>query len=73
MSVTRESEAPLAPFTTVYADALVCASADPAEMRRQRALAGSRPVLWIPADAAAPAADLARELGFVRSGPIGQN
>ena len=68
-----EDAGPLAPFTTVYADALVCASADPAEMRRPRALAGSRPVLWIPADAAAPAADLARELGFVRSGPIGQN
>lgn len=61
---------PLAPFTTLHADALVCESADPVEMRRQRALAGPRPVLWLAEDADAAAAELARNLGFVRPGRI---
>ena len=59
-----EDSGPLAPFTTVYADALVCASSDPAEMRRQRALAGPRPVIWTVADAGEDAVALARDLGF---------
>lgn len=64
---------PLAPFTTYPADALVCESAAPGEMRRQRALAGSRPVLWL-APAPDPAAEeLARNLGFVRPGQINEN
>jgi hypothetical protein len=57
---------PLAPFTTYHADALVCESADPAEMRRQRDLAGQRPVLWLAEEAGPAAAELARNLGFVR-------
>ncbi len=57
---------PLAPFTTTHADALVCESVDPVEMRRQRALAGSRPVLWSGEGADASAEELAQHLGFVR-------
>lgn len=68
-----EDGGPLAPFTTYYADALVCASADPDEMRRQRALAGPRPVLWIAENPGAAAAALARNLGFVRPGKIEEN
>lgn len=68
-----EDAGPLAPFTTYYADALVCASADEAEMRRQRALAGPRPVLWIAENPGAAAAALARDLGFVRPGEIGED
>ncbi len=60
---------PMAPYTTRHADALVCASADPAEMRRQRALAGDRPVMWVPEEEPAAAAEeLAREFGFARPG-----
>ena len=59
---------PLAPFTTQHADALVCESAEPGEMRRQRALAGIRPVLWLAEGANADAEALARDLGFVRPG-----
>ncbi len=68
-----EDGGPLAPFTTYYADALVCASAEPDEMRRQRALAGPRPVLWTAAEPGADAAALARDLGFVRFGKIEEN
>ena len=69
-----QDSGPLAPFTTYYADALVCASADPAEMRRQRALAGPRPVLWLPPETAGSAAvDMARNLRFVTPGPIADN
>jgi len=56
---------PMAPFTTYHADALVCESTDPAEMRRQRALAGKRPVVWCVGEVDAAAEALARELGFV--------
>ncbi len=63
-----EDGGPLAPFTTYYADALVCPSADLAEMRRQRALAGPRPVLWTAEDPGPDAEALALDLGFVRSG-----
>jgi len=57
---------PMAPFTTLHADALVCESTDPQEMKRQHALAGSRPVLWAIA-AATPAAEaVAQDLKFVR-------
>jgi len=68
-----EDTGPLAPFTTYYADALVCASADEAEMRRQAALAGPRPVLWIAENPGAAAAALALELGFVTPGQIGED
>ncbi len=68
-----EDAGPLAPFTTTYADALVCASADEAEMRRQAALAGPRPVLWIAENPGAAAGALAQELGFVRPGEIGED
>ncbi len=68
-----EDAGPLAPFTTYHADALVCTSADAAEMRRQAALAGPRPVLWIAESSAAAAVALARELGFVRPGEIGED
>jgi hypothetical protein len=61
---------PLAPFTTLHADALVCPSADPAEMRRQRALAGPRPVLWTADAPGADARALARDLGFATPGPM---
>lgn len=65
-----EDPGPLAPFTTYMADALACASAEPAEMRRQRALAGPRPVLWL-AEAPGPEAEtVARDLGFVRPGKL---
>jgi len=61
---------PLAPFTTYHADALVCESTDSQEMKRQRALAGSRPVLWA-IEAPPPAAEaLAQDLGFVRIPPM---
>lgn len=65
-----EDGGPLAPFTTHYADALVCAGTAPDEMRRQRALAGARPVLWIAERPGTDAAALARDLGFVRPGKI---
>lgn len=68
-----EDDGPLAPFTTYHADALVCSSADPDEMRRQRALAGPRPVLWTAAAPGSEAVDLARDLGFVRPGQIVEN
>lgn len=68
-----EDAGPLAPFTTYYADALACASADAAEMRRQAALAGPRPVLWTAEHPGADAVALARELGFVRPGEIGED
>ena len=68
-----EDAGPLAPFTTTYADALVCASADETEMRRQAALAGPRPVLWIAANPGVSAVALARDLGFVRPGEIGED
>ncbi len=68
-----EDGSPQAPFTTYYADALVCAGADPAEMRRQRALAGPRPVLWTAKDPGPEAAELARNLGFVSPGKIEEN
>ena len=64
---------PLAPFTTYHADALVCESADLAEMRRQRALAGPRPVLWLAEAPGTEAEELARNLGFVRPGKIEEN
>lgn len=64
---------PLAPFTTCHADALACDSADPAEMRRQGTLAGARPVLWLAAKPAPDAAELARNLGFVRPGEFNDN
>ena len=68
-----EDASVLAPFTTYYADALVCASTEPAEMRRQHALAGPRPVVWTASNPGADAAALARDLGFVRPGPINDN
>ena len=68
-----EDGGPLAPYTTHHADALACGSAEPAEMRRQRALAGPRPVLWTAEDPDAAAAALARDLGFVRPGEIGED
>lgn len=68
-----EDAGPLAPFTTYYADALVCAAADEAEMRRQAALAGPRPVVWIAENPGAAAVALARELGFVTPGEIGED
>ena len=55
---------PMAPFTTAYADALVCESAEPDEMARQSALAGGRPVFWRAVGAGPEAAALARDLGF---------
>ena len=64
---------PLAPFTTYHADALVCESAEPAEMRRQRALAGPRPVLWTAENPGAEAAELARNFGFVRPRRINED
>ena len=64
---------PMAPFTTYSADALVCESSDPVEMRRQQALAGSRPVLWLVEGADAETEALARNLGFVRPGKINEN
>lgn len=64
---------PLAPFTTCHADALACESADPAEMRRQRALAGPRPVVWLAEGADAAARELARDLGFVRPAAMGED
>lgn len=65
---------PLAPFSTYPADALVCESDGPDEMRRQRALAGARPVLWLPpAPPTDEIADLARNLGFVRPGKMEEN
>jgi len=64
---------PLAPFTTCHADALACASADPAEMRRQRTLAGARPVLWLAKQPDPAAQELARKLGFVRPGDFNDN
>ncbi len=63
----------MAPFTTYHADALVCESADPAEMRRQRALAGTRPVVWQSEEAGPEAEALATHLGFVRPGRINEN
>jgi len=57
---------PMAPFTTFHADALVCESADPQEMKRQRALAGPRPVLWTIGETPPAAEALAQDLGFVR-------
>ena len=68
-----EDSGPLAPFTTYHADALVCASADPAEMRRQHALAGPRPVLWTAENPGAEAAELARNFGFVRPSRINED
>ena len=68
-----EDAGPLAPFTTYYADALVCAATVETEMRRQAALAGPRPVLWIAENPGADAVALARELGFVRPGEIGED
>jgi hypothetical protein len=68
-----DDSGPLAPFTTYHADGLVCASTDPAEMRRQRALAGSRPVLWLAKDADPDAQQLARNLGFVTPLKINEN
>jgi hypothetical protein len=68
-----EDAGPLAPFTTFHADALVCASADPAEMRRQRALAGPRPVLWTAREPGAAARELAVELGFVTPAQINED
>jgi hypothetical protein len=64
---------PMAPFTTYHADALVCEADDPAEMRRQRELAGPRPVLWLAEGAGPEAEALARNLGFVRPGRITEN
>ena len=64
---------PLAPFTTTHADALVCESVDPAEMSRQRALAGSRPVLWPVGSADVAAEEWAQHLGFVRLPQINEN
>ena len=64
---------PLAPFTTMHADALVCESMEPAEMRRQRMLAGTRPVLWRVEAADAAAEELAQHLGFVRLPGIKEN
>lgn len=64
---------PLAPFSTYHADALVCESADPGEMRRQRALAGQRPVLWRAESPAPETEELARHLGFVRPGKINED
>ena len=67
-----EDNGPLAPFTTFHADALVCASADPAEMRRQHVLAGTRPVVWLAENPGREAEQLARDFGFVRPGQIRQ-
>lgn len=63
---------PLAPFTTAPADALVCLSAEAGEMRRQRALAGRRPVVWVPEEATEAAWELARELDFTIPGKTGK-
>ncbi|HPV47354.1 MAG TPA: hypothetical protein PLD40_07195 [Kiritimatiellia bacterium] len=68
-----EDTSTLAPYTTVYADALVCTSADPAEMRRQHALAGPRPVLWAARQSTAAANALAHDLGFVTWRQINDN
>jgi len=59
-------DGPMAPFTTLHADALVCESADLPEMTRQAALAGPRPVLWTVQDSPSAAESLAQDLGFVR-------
>ncbi len=59
---------PMAPFTTYHADALICESDDPSEMRRQRALAGSRPVVWAAEGADTTTEAVAQDLGFVRIG-----
>ena len=63
-----EDDGPMAPFTTVYADGLVCASDEPHEMRRQHALAGGRPVVWVPTTPGLEARTLARDLGFASPG-----
>lgn len=68
-----EDDGPMAPFTTVYADGLVCASDDPREMRRQHALAGGRPVIWIPSTPSLNAQSLARDLGFASFPKIQQD
>ena len=68
-----EDTSTLAPYTTVYADALVCTSADPVEMRRQHALAGPRPVLWAARQPTAAANALAHDLGFVTWRQINDN
>ena len=67
-----EDDGPLALFSTRPADALVCASADPAEMRRQHILAGTRPVVWLAENPGTEATQLARDFGFVRPGKIRQ-
>lgn len=67
-----EDDGPLAPWSTFYADALVCTRADPAEMRRQHALAGARPVVWLVEQPGAEAEQLARDFGFVRPGDFRQ-
>lgn len=68
-----EDDGPMAPFTTVYADGLVCASDEPREMRRQHALAGGRPVVWVPPTPGLEARHLARDLGFASPGQNQQN
>ena len=67
-----QDDGPLAPWSTLHADALVCASTDSGEMRRQHALAGMRPVVWLPENPGAAAEKLAQEFGFVRPGKIRQ-
>lgn len=59
----------LAPFTTYHADALVCESSEPDEMKRQRILAGARPVLWAVENPSQDAEDLAARLQFIRIRP----
>jgi hypothetical protein len=61
-----EDTGPLAPFTCAPADALVCRSSDPGEMRRQKTLAGGRPVFWIPEIPEPHAKALARELELIQ-------
>jgi hypothetical protein len=58
-------DGPMAPFTTLHADALVCESTNFAEMTRQAALAGPRPVLWTVREPSPAAEALAQDLGFV--------
>jgi len=60
----------MAPFTTAHADGLVCESADPDEMRRQRTLAGPRPVVWRVENPPPEAVRLAWELGFAVPEPF---
>ena len=66
IALLMEDTGPLAPSTCAPADALVCRSTDPDEMRRQKILAGERPVFWVPTAPEPHAVELAQELGLIQ-------